>query len=218
MKAFENNTLGKNSRLDDDEDDELMAKNRYLPYSESSMQISSIRVHLDEPVKEPSYYRAIVDRLSTLGSNDQVTFFVSSPGGHLDGLISLLHAVKYTEANVSCVIVGEALSAASFFALSCPTVAVSDNASMMVHFVQFGVVGKASDIHAKTQFTLKFCEDLFRKTYTGFLTPVEIQQCLDGKEFWFDSAEIIRRLELREKHKNKHAVNSRKKPKVNPEE
>jgi ATP-dependent protease ClpP protease subunit len=208
MKTF-SNTPATFKRKAEDEDDDLEAKGKHLPYAESQMQISSIRVHLDEPVKEPSYYRAIVDRLSTLTSNDQVTFFIASPGGHLDGLVSLLHAVKYTDANVQCVIVGEALSAASFFALSCPTVAVSDNASMMVHFVQFGVSGKASDVHARTQFNMKYCENLFKETYKGFMSESEIQQCLDGKEFWFDSAEIIKRLEAREKLKNK-PVSTRK--------
>lgn len=193
------------ARTAEDEDDELEAKNRHLPYAESQMTISSIRIHLDEAFKEPSYYRAVVDRLANCTENDQVTFYVSSQGGHLDGLISLMHAVKYTQANVTCIIIGEALSAGSMFAVSCPSIAVSDNASMMVHHVSFGAIGKAADVSGRTQFTLKFCEDLFRSIYEGFLTPVEIEQCLGGKEFWFNSKEIIERLTLREKHKEKAA-------------
>jgi ATP-dependent protease ClpP protease subunit len=209
-----NKTNKTTSRLSEDEDSELEARNRHLPYAESQIAVSSIRVHLDEAFKEPSYYRAIVDRLSNCTSNDQVTFYVSSKGGHLDGLVSLMHAVKYTEANVTCIIVGEALSAGSMFALSCPNIAVSDNATMMVHHVSFGSVGKAADVHAQTQFTLKFCEDLFKSIYQGFLTPSEIEQCLTGKELWFDSKEIIRRLEIREKFRakpEKSASRSRKK-------
>lgn len=211
-----NKTSFRNFAASSDDDDELEAKNMHLPYAESQMTVSHIRVHIDEAFKEPKYYRAVVDRLANLTVNDQVTFYLNSKGGHLDGLIALLHAVKYTEASVMCVVVGEVLSAGSFFALSCPNVQISDNATMMVHHAQFGSAGKASDVQAHTQFTLKFCEDLFRSTYKGFLTPAEIDQCIGGKEFWFDSKEIIRRLELREKLKNKsEGSRSKRKPKAN---
>lgn len=214
---MKNTSSLKTFKAGDNDDDEFDPKNQILPYAESTMQVSHIRVHIDENFKGPSYYRGVVDRLSTLSSNDNVTFFISSGGGDLNGLISLLHAVKYTDANVHCIIVGEAYSAASFFALSCPNISIGENASMMVHHVTFGAVGKASDVHARTQFTLRYCEKLFRDAYEGFLTPSEIQQCLEGKEFWFDSSEIIQRLELREKHRNKPQRVRKVKPESNSE-
>lgn len=184
---------------DDDDDENLLDK--HLGYSERTKSITQIKVYLDEYIESPKYYRGVFDKVTSLDKEDQVIYYVSSRGGRMDGLITLIEANRQTEADILCVIIGECHSAASMFALSCPNISVSPYATMMVHYVSFGTGGKASDIRANVNHTLEFTEDYFREIYQGFLTEEEINTCIDsGKELWFKSDEIVQRLENRQKY------------------
>lgn len=183
----------------DDHDFEF--EDKYLSYSEQSKVLTAINVYLDEDIKSPRYYRAVVDKVTSLNEGDQVYYYVASIGGRMDGLISLIEANRQTDADVICIIIGECHSAASMFALSCPNISVSPSATMMVHYVSFGTGGKASDIKANVNHTLDFTANYFREIYQGFLTEEEINSCIEtGKEIWMQSDEIMDRLEKRQEY------------------
>ena len=191
------NSMMKNTEKDDD----LEILDKHLGYSERTLQTTQVRIYLDEAIKAPKYYRGVFDKVTSLSEGDQVVYYVSSPGGYMNGLISLIEANRMSDADILCVIVGECHSAASMFALTCPNISVSPSATMMVHYVSFGTGGKASDIRANVNHTLEFTEEYFREIYEGFLTEDEIETCINtGKELWFKSDEIISRLEVRQKH------------------
>lgn len=176
-------------------------EDKYLSYSEQSKVLTAINIYLDEDIKSPRYYRAVVDKVTSLNEGDQVYYYVASIGGRMDGLISLIEANRQTPADVICVIIGECHSAASMFALSCPNISVSPSATMMVHYVSFGTGGKASDIKANVNHTLDFTANYFREIYQGFLTEEEINSCIEtGKEIWMQSDEIMDRLEKRQEY------------------
>lgn len=182
-------------------EDDIEIKDKYLSYSEQSKVLTAINVYLDEDIKSPRYYRAVVDKVTSLNEGDQVYYYVASIGGRMDGLISLIEANRQTPADVICIIIGECHSAASMFALSCPNISVSPSATMMVHYVSFGTGGKASDIKANVNHTLDFTANYFREIYRGFLTEEEINSCIEtGKEIWMQSDEIMDRLEKRQEY------------------
>lgn len=183
------------------DDHDIEFEDKYLSYSEQSKVLTAINVYLDEDIKSPRYYRAVVDKVTSLNEGDQVYYYVASIGGRMDGLISLIEANRQTSADVICIIIGECHSAASMFALSCPNISVSPSATMMVHYVSFGTGGKASDIKANVNHTLDFTANYFREIYQGFLTEEEINSCIEtGKEIWMQSDEIIDRLEKRQEY------------------
>jgi len=181
-----------------DDMDMMEIKSEFLSYSTRTIPLTQMKVSLDEPFNEPKYYRNIIEAMDGLTENDQVEFKINSPGGRLDGLLGLLEAVRNTDADVVAHITGECHSAASIFALSCPSVSVSPYASMLIHSVRYGVGGKDADIISNVMHTSEFCRDLFLNTYRFFLTDKEIDECLQGKEFWLKSADIERRLETRQ--------------------
>lgn len=210
MKVFKNNpTLVK-------DDDEVMEYNpEFLSFSTRTMPLTRMVVALDEPFKSPKYYRNVIERMHSLTENDLVEFRINSPGGNLDGLLSLLDAVRNTEADVVAHITGDCHSAASMFALSCPAVTVSPYANMLVHNVSYGVGGKDADILSHVMHTSEFCRDLFVSTYRFFLTDKEIDECLMGKELWLKAGDIERRLEVRAKAYEKLHKQAASKKKAN---
>lgn len=185
-------------KSDSEDEDETQVSSfnpLFLDHTERSIQLTQMTVYIDEGFREPKYYRRVADRIASLGANDEVKFIINSPGGRLDGLVTLLDALQQTDANSIAVISGEAHSAASILALNCNQVYVSDYSTMLVHNVSFGAVGKGSDVRDQVKHTLDFSERIFRQTYTGFLSEEEINQVLNGKEIWLVGEEIAERLE-----------------------
>lgn len=182
-------------RAMDEDLEDFIGDTARLGYSVKSQVANQYSVYLTEDFVSPSYYTNVFNMMLDASELDTITFFISSNGGRADGLILLLEGLTVTDAHTQAVIVGDAHSAASIFAMHCDSVHVGDNASMLTHYVSFGAVGKGADVVAKVAHTSKTSEKLIRSAYTGFLTEDEIKDMIKGTEYWFDSEEIITRLQ-----------------------
>ena len=160
-----------------------------------------LSVVLDEPIKEPSYYRHVSQAICNLSEEDEVHFYINSPGGTYAGLQTLLSSMQYSGAWTVGIIQGGCSSAASMLTLSCQEVRVSPLASMLVHFVSYGSAGSASHIKAHVEHTQRTTENIFREIYSGFLSEEEINSCIeDDKQIYLDADDIITRLEKRSEY------------------
>jgi ATP-dependent protease ClpP protease subunit len=195
-----NNKLTTSKLSDLDDEMELSKGPEFLGYYTQTKVQNNVEVFLDEAIREPKYYRLIIQMLGSLSESDTCTFFIETPGGNADGILALCEAVDASEGQIQAIITGEAYSAGSLFALRCPNVGVAPNARMMIHAANFGYGGKHMDAVRGMDFHHKWLSKVFRQAYEGFLTEDEIVQCLDGKEFWFTSEEIVDRLEAREEY------------------
>lgn len=179
---------------DDDEDKGT------LGFFINTVQVTHVQVPIDEPVKAPHYYRDVVNMLQKASEHDTVEFLINTPGGDVQGFNSLLFGIQTTSANTLATIVGACHSAGSLLALSCDSVQVADNATMLCHAASFGAYGKSSDVVSQAVHIQKHTENIMRKCYHNFLTKEEQDSLLLGKDFWFESEEIkarlIRRQEL----------------------
>lgn len=191
-------TIGSSLKLNEFDEDDIMLPIKELPYCVNSTVHNEIIIPIDEVVQEASYYRNAAHAISMATEGDVVRFKINSPGGRLDGLVALLHAVGGTSAAVVAEIVGECHSAASILALHCDEIFVGPYASMLCHSVRYGYVGKSADVEAHVKHASKTTEKLMRETYIGFLSEEEIEDLLKGRELYLDSTEIIERLKDRE--------------------
>jgi ATP-dependent protease ClpP protease subunit len=192
--------ISREKNLSDPDDDglEFVENPQFLGYYTQTKVQNNVEVFLDETIREPRYYRQVIQMLGALSELDSCTFFIETPGGNADGILALCEAVDACEGQVQAIITGQASSAGSLFALRCPNVGVTPNARMMIHAVSFGYGGKHMDAVRGMEFQNKWLTRVFRQAYEGFLEESEIVQCLEGKEFWFTSDEIVERLEARE--------------------
>ena len=188
------------NKMDDDDDDSTnpMLINQHLPYFQSTQVNRCIKAFIDENVKEAKYYRNLIHTIDSLSEDDIVWLSINTYGGHLDGAIAIINAIQNTSANVHCHIDGIAANAGSLIALASPSVSVSPYASMMIHAATFGAYGKQSDVISHASFVDKQVKDLMHNIYKDFLTADELSEVLMGKEMWFNSDEIIERLQRRE--------------------
>ena len=182
----------------DDCDDEQSISVSQLGYFEKQQTSSCITIYIDEAVKSPSYYRSVVNRILNTTEFDVIEFEINSGGGQRDGLVQILSALDRTDATSIAYLNGSVHSAASMLALSCSEVQVSKYANMLCHGVSYGVGGKGSDIYSNVLHEQKIVTELFEAIYRGFLSPEEIKSCIDGREIWLDSDQIVERLVKRQ--------------------
>lgn len=181
-------------KSDEDDDDDIKQSEMYLSFAKRTHVAHQISIHIDEPIRSAKYYRSVVQELGDLSENDEVIFRIASPGGDLDGLVALIEAIRNCDADILAVITGKAHSAASMLALSCPNVAITPSANMLVHFVSFGSGGKAWDVVSHVHHTVDYSTAIFKEIYQGFLTDEEMQNIIEGKELWLQASEIEERL------------------------
>jgi ATP-dependent protease ClpP protease subunit len=179
------------------EDDEVNPKDMFLGYFTEHQQQQCVTIPIDSFIKEPMYYRQVVNAITQCNENDVIEFEINSPGGSLAGLCSLLSAMQRTPAEKTALINGDCHSAASMLALSCDAVVVSPYASMLVHNASAGTIGKIADMRSHMDHLNNFTDRLFSDTYRGFLSEKEIKECLGGKELWLNAEDIVERLQAR---------------------
>lgn len=183
------------NRRNEEDAEESINQDKHLGYFTRYKQNVCLTIPVDEGFQEAKYYRPVAKAIADTTEGDQIEFEISSPGGLLNGLLALLTAMAKTDATTVAHINGECHSAASMLALNCDAIYVSPYATMLVHFLQFGASGKATDVRSQVEHIYDTSQKLFRETYEYFLTPDEIQKCIDGLELWLSAEDINERLE-----------------------
>lgn len=173
---------------------DLFQHNEQLNYSVSSVVHNKFEFNLDEDIKEPSYYRNLIEVLNNATEQDLVVLNINSGGGMLDSAISIIDALRNTRANTLAWISGSAYSAAGLIALSCQNVEVGEFATLMCHNSQYGLGGYTTDIKDRALFEHKMTSKIMQSVYRFFLSPEEIESVLMNRTLWMEADEIIERL------------------------
>lgn len=183
-----NNT--RNSAEEDEEDSKVS-----YTISQNQQGWSKFIVRMHNPIGAASEYANLFNLLDSAGEDDEIKLDLSSPGGSLDTCILLRRAIKDCAATVTCRIGPTCASAAGAIALACDGWEVDDMSTMMVHTGSFAPgYGKVHDIHAASAHTLEQIRRFVRSTYKNFLSDLEIDAVLDGKEMYIGPEELEERL------------------------
>lgn len=154
-------------------------------------------VFFDRPIGEASEYRSLIHALDTASEFDQFDFKINSPGGRMDATMSIIEAIKNTDATVRAIITGECHSAASIIALNCHQVQVTESGHSLIHTASYGSSGNSHMIKSHVDFYTRQITNLIKRTYEGFLTEAELEDVSRGVEIWVDSEDFIARLKSR---------------------
>lgn len=170
----------------------------------SSVTISSYDIHLDEEIKDPTYYREAFQVLRNAQQGELIRIFISSVGGNLNSAIIFKNCIEACQGDVLAIIEGEAYSAASLIALSAHGIEVKPYSSMMCHSAAFGSGGIVQNVRDHVDFVGKHAESVMYEVYQDFLNPEELEDLRRGREIWLDHIQIGERLDVMfEARKNK---------------
>jgi len=165
-----------------------------------TQQMNTHLVFIDDDIREPSNYRDVIHCLATCGENDSVNLLVNSSGGRTDSIWQIIEAMKGCRGDVSVTVIGAAYSAASMLACMAPECYIADSAEFMLHTAHYGSIGTVPNVKGQTDFATRQINKLLDQAYKGFLTDKELEELKNGKEYWFDAEEAVRRMGKRYKY------------------
>lgn len=136
----------------------------------------------------------LLEILRNATQHDIIKIYCSSNGGSVYIALRILNAIQDCDAIV--VTIGDSYvhSAASLILLSGDIIEVKGFCNMLVHDVSSFVGGKSSTMANEISFQQDWKLDLFNKCYSGFLTKEEIKDLSEGKDYHFQSKDILARL------------------------
>jgi ATP-dependent protease ClpP protease subunit len=159
--------------------------------------MNDVDAYIDEGIKPVPHYRNLLHYMNKMKDYDKLRIRINSYGGNVDAAIEICKCMQKAEGQVQVIVSGNCCSAASVIALGAPELIIEDSAYMMIHAATFGIVGKHNENISRMAFYDTQLKELFYRTYEGFMTQDEMDKCLEGKDYWFDNKEVIRRLEMR---------------------
>ena len=151
--------------------------------------------YLVDDIGEASDYIELCDVLRSASPNDEILIRINSGGGSLATANMVVNAIRESQAHVHGFIESTCASAATLIYLACHSYSLSEDADMMVHTSSSMYGGKEHEQHSYVTFSRKKIHKMVRDRYAGFLTEKEIENVLNGQDYYFDSEEIAERLE-----------------------
>ena len=150
--------------------------------------------YITGPIGQPEEYIELCNTLRTCSPQDEVIIRLNSRGGLVSSERMIVNAVRESQATVRGFIEYDCMSAATGIFLACHIHGWAEHIQFMAHCSWWGAIGKNPDIKSQTEFGLRQMEEEIEATYTGLLSPEEIIQCNEGKEFWFGAKELEERM------------------------
>jgi|WetSurMetagenome_2_1015567.scaffolds.fasta_scaffold614117_1 ATP-dependent protease ClpP protease subunit len=150
-------------------------------------------VYISDEIDMPSEYNELIHTLYNAYESDTFTLHINSPGGVLDSALSIINALKNTKAKTIASISGTVASAATIITLFCDEIVVGDYTAWMTHNYSGGLSGKGHELKAYQTFTDRELNKAFKEIHRGFFTDKEIEEIIEGKDFWIAKDEILAR-------------------------
>ena len=150
--------------------------------------------YITGPIGQPEEYIELCNTLRTCSPQDEVIIRLNSRGGLVSSERMIVNAIRESQATVRGFIEYDCMSAATGIFLACHIHGWAEHIQFMAHCSWWGAIGKNPDIKSQTEFGLRQMEEEIEATYTGLLSPEEIIQCNEGKEFWFGAKELEERM------------------------
>ena len=154
---------------------------------------STTRAFITEVIEEPSYYNELCYRLLSAEAHETFYLHINTPGGLIDSAVMLIDAIKQCQARVIGYLSGTVASAGTLIMMACDDLVVAPHTSVMIHNYSNSVRGKGHEIKAQQLHTDEALNAAFTEFYSGFLTPKEMKEIIDGKDLWIGTAETLAR-------------------------
>lgn len=149
--------------------------------------------------------------LLTATKSDEVHLYLATPGGRVDVGISIVNAIRNSEAKVTGHLMSICHSMGTFIFLECDDWVVNDDVHLLFHAYSGWNFGKGSDSVKAAKANHAWLDKFFRKVYFPFFEEDEITSLMpneDGggaSDMYLDAAEVVTRLARVEKYREDQA-------------
>ena len=144
----------------------------------------------------PAYfYTEMIHVIRSASKGDVVYLHLNTTGGQLDTGIQIINAMRESQAHVIASIEAQAFSLGSMIFLAADDYIVHDNSMMMIHNFSSGMAGKGNEQRLRLEAITTMFDEFVRPIYVPFITDVEYEDVIEGKDMWLHASEIKERLD-----------------------
>ena len=177
----------------ENENDNSFVKNDVLRVTQSDNR-KQVDFYLINDIEDIHDYIDFLREVRDCRQGDLITVHINCYGGNVDVALNIYDELKMSEADVKISVEGMCASCASMIMLSGDLWNVYPHSRVMIHAWSGVECGKWNEIVAQHNYDKDIFEFQFRELYKDFLTTDEIEDCIKGKDFFFDCDETIKRL------------------------
>jgi len=136
----------------------------------------------------------IFNRLQESGLNDMLELHISSYGGSFTEVVSLHNIIDSMYGSRSISYMNHGYSGGAMAFVMCPERIIYKHSTCMFHFFSGGEQGKGSDMLNALNHSIKTIDHYYREQLGDYFTKEELDLMVHhGKEYWFDSVEMMNR-------------------------
>ena len=150
---------------------------------------------LIDPIEDLNDYIDFLREVDNAKTTDTIRIHINCYGGDGTVAYNIVDALRESRAQIDIHIEGACASAATLIMLAGNTWFILPHSYVMVHSWHGWIGGKWPEQKARFHYDENVCEKQFREIYKNFMTDEEIQLCLDGKDYYFDANETLKRLQ-----------------------
>lgn len=174
----------------------------YAPFEVTAerSQAMHFNIYLYGPIEDASQFIGAQEVLRHAGEGDVVELHLSTPGGSMDATDTFLQAMHECEGRVIVRATGGVHSCGSIILMHANEFTLSKNFNMLIHNGSTGAGGDLNKFAAAAKHSVEYMNKVMRETYEGFLTPEELDAMIEGKDFWLDGKEFMRRWGMRQEY------------------
>lgn len=154
-----------------------------------------IDFYLINEIRNIQDYLDFLREVENAKNEDVVKVHINNYGGALDVAMNIYDVLQQSKASIQISVEGACASAASMIMLAGNEWFIYPHAWVMIHSFSGVEYGKWNEMKASHEFSARVTENRFRKLYKNFLTDEEIEDCLKGKDFYFDNEETLNRIQ-----------------------
>ena len=175
-------------------DDDIEETNSKFKCVEEIISNKKILFYLNDDVSDSKDYVDLLHKLNTANPATEIIIHINNFGGYVHTAIQLFNSIKNSDAIVTTFLEGVACSAASVIFLAGDKIKVHPTCTLMIHSPSGWEGGKLHEKILAIEYDKEYYKKVFNRIYGNFLTKKEIKESLNGKDFWFESDEIKKRL------------------------
>lgn len=173
-------------------------KGKWSKYVPIIKKDNVIDIYLTEEIAEAAEYNEACHTIRNASEDTVINLHLNTPGGYLDSAYSLVNAIQESRALTVAYLTGTVASAGTIIALACAKVVAKPFSTFMIHNYSSSTYGKGNELKQRQTYMDKHNVEAFNVFYSGFLSPREIKDMIEGKDFWLNDTEVTKRLEKRE--------------------
>lgn len=176
-------------------------RNEYPFHVSEQINSKTYTIYLNQEIVEPQHYSQLIELFRNATAYDGIKVYINSPGGNLSSGIQLISAMRDSAAYIITVLDGMAMSLAPLLLLSGDEIQINEQSLLMFHDFSTENRGKGSELLSSSSAMTDFYYSILMSYAYPFLNEEEIKHITHGQDMYFDTNEIMERLDALMKYR-----------------